>query len=222
MKLNNKIMLITYADSLGNDLNELKSVVDKYYAKAVGGIHILPFFPSSADRGFAPMQYDQVDVRFGSFENVKELSKDYYLMFDFMVNHISRSSTYFNDFKEKRKNQNIKIFLFVTKILGKWEPTQEQVDKIYKRKPRTPYIEVEFGDGTKEKIWCTFDAEQVDLNVQSPVVKEFIKNTLINMCKKGASIIRLDAFAYAVKKANTSCFFVEPDIWNLYMRLKIY
>ena len=35
------------------------------------------------------------------------------------------------------------------------------------------------------------------------------------MCKKGASIIRLDAFAYAVKKANTSCFFVEPDIWNL-------
>lgn len=47
----------------------------------------------------------------------------------------------------------------------------------------------------------------MDLNVQSPVVKEFIKNTLINMCKKGASIIRLDAFAYAVKKANTSCFF---------------
>lgn len=43
MKLNNKIMLITYADSLGNDLNELKSVIDKYYAKAVGGIHILPF-----------------------------------------------------------------------------------------------------------------------------------------------------------------------------------
>ena len=35
------------------------------------------------------------------------------------------------------------------------------------------------------------------------------------MCKKGASIIRLDAFAYAVKKADTSCFFVEPDIWNL-------
>ena len=46
MKLNNKIMLITYADSLGNDLNELKSVIDKYYAKAVGGIHILPFFIS--------------------------------------------------------------------------------------------------------------------------------------------------------------------------------
>lgn len=112
MKLNNKIMLITYADSLGKDLNELKSVV---------GIHILPFFPSSADRGFAPMQYDQVDVRFGSFENVKELSKDYYLMFDFMVNHISRSSTYFNDFKEKKEESEYKDFFYsLQRFLGKW------------------------------------------------------------------------------------------------------
>ncbi|OIJ44980.1 hypothetical protein BHE82_00225 [Rice orange leaf phytoplasma] len=35
------------------------------------------------------------------------------------------------------------------------------------------------------------------------------------MIKQGASIIRLDAFAYACKKADTSCFFVEPDIWQL-------
>lgn len=121
------------------------------------------------------MRYDQVDARFGSFEDIKELSKNYYLMFDFMVNHISRSSTYFNDFKEKRKNQNIKIFYSLQKFWENGEPTQEQVDKIYKRKPRAPYIEVEFGDGTKEKIWCTFDAEQVDLNVQSPVVKSLLK-----------------------------------------------
>ena len=28
-------------------------------------------------------------------------------------------------------------------------------------------------------------------------------------------MIRLDAFAYATKKAGTSCFFIEPDIWDL-------
>ena len=28
-------------------------------------------------------------------------------------------------------------------------------------------------------------------------------------------MIRLDAFAYATKKAGTSCFFIEPDIWEL-------
>ena len=35
------------------------------------------------------------------------------------------------------------------------------------------------------------------------------------MCRHGAAIIRLDAFAYAVKKADTNCFFVEPDTWDL-------
>ena len=28
------------------------------------------------------------------------------------------------------------------------------------------------------------------------------------------SMIRLDAFAYATKKAGTSCFFIEPDVWE--------
>ena len=52
--VNNEIMLITYADCMGNDLNDLENVLNKYLEGAVGGLHILPFFPSSADRGFAP------------------------------------------------------------------------------------------------------------------------------------------------------------------------
>lgn len=32
---------------------------------------------------------------------------------------------------------------------------------------------------------------------------------------QGASIIRLDAFAYAIKKIGTNDFFVEPEIWEL-------
>ena len=86
--MKNKIMLITYADSLGKNLGELKEVLDTYFSKAFGGVHILPFFPSSGDRGFAPLRYDVTDENLGTMEQVRELSKDYYLMFDFMVNHI--------------------------------------------------------------------------------------------------------------------------------------
>ena len=75
-----------------------------------------------------------------------------------------------------------------------------------------PYIEAEFKDGTREKIWCTFCEEQVDLDLTKEAVRNFMKDTLKNMCLKGASVIRLDAFAYAVKKKNTSCFFVEMCI----------
>ena len=216
MAVENKIMLITYADSLGRNLKELKEVLKEHFAKAVGGVHILPFFPSSADRGFAPMEYERVDPQFGSMEDVRALSREHYLMFDFMVNHISKSSKYFRDFQEKKDASQYRDFFIRYKDF--WtggEPTQEQVDLIYKRKPRAPYIEVEFQDGAREKVWCTFCEEQIDLNVGAPVVKRFIKDTLVSMCKNGASIIRLDAFAYAVKKENTNCFFVEPEIWDL-------
>ena len=216
MKLQNKIMLITYADSLGKNLNELHAVLNKHYSKAVGGVHILPFFPSSADRGFAPMRYDKVDEKFGTFEDIDGLGKDYYLMFDFMVNHISAHSEYFQDYLKNKENSEYKDFFITYKDF--WEneePTKEQVDMIYKRKPRAPYIEAEFADGSKEKIWCTFCEEQIDLDVTKQKTKDFIKKTLTDMCSHGASVIRLDAFAYAVKKADTSCFFIEPDIWNL-------
>ena len=216
MQLKNEIMLITYADSMGNNLKDLHKVLNQYYAKAVGGVHILPFFPSSADRGFAPMCYDRVDPNFGTFADVEAIGKDYYLMFDFMVNHISAHSAYFQDFLQKKDQSAYNdFFIRYSDFWENGEPTQEQVDLIYKRKPRAPYIEVEFADGSKEKVWCTFCEEQIDLDVRKDATKQFIKQTLVDMCHHGAAVIRLDAFAYAIKKPDTSCFFVEPDIWEL-------
>ncbi len=216
MKLKNEIMLITYADSMGNNLQDLHRLLNQYYQKAVGGVHILPFFPSSADRGFAPMCYDKVDPAFGTFADVEALGKEYYLMFDFMVNHISAHSVYFQDFLKKKDQSVYKdFFIRYRDFWENGEPTPEQVDMIYKRKPRAPYIEAKFADGSKEKVWCTFCEEQIDLDITKKPTRDFIRKTLQDMCQHGAAVIRLDAFAYAVKKENTSCFFVEPDIWEL-------
>ena len=67
MTLQNKINLITYPDSLGSNLLELHYVLRRYLTQAIGGVHILPFYPSSADRGFAPLTYDEVDPAFGRY-----------------------------------------------------------------------------------------------------------------------------------------------------------
>jgi sucrose phosphorylase len=75
-------------------------------------------------------------------------------------------------------------------------------------------VDAIFADGSVEKVWCTFDEEQIDINCKSETAKEFIKDNLVNLCKHGAAMIRLDAFAYATKKAGTSCFFIEPDVWD--------
>ena len=215
MQLKNEAMLITYADSLGSNLKDLQTVLQGPLKDVVGGVHILPFFPSSGDRGFAPMDYTKVDPAFGGWEDVNALAKDYYLMFDFMVNHISAQSPYFQDFLAKKDaSEYADLFIRYKNFWPNGEPTQEQVDLIYKRKPRAPYRMAEFADGTEEKVWCTFDEQQVDLDVTTPTTKKFIKNNLEFLSKQGASIIRLDAFAYANKKIGTNCFFVKPEIWE--------
>lgn len=219
--MKNEIMLITYGDSLGKNFQEMEEILQKHYEGAIGSVHILPFFPSSADRGFAPMQYDKVDEKFGDFEDLKRIGKKYDLMYDFMVNHISAHSPYYLDFKEKKEESAYKeLFIRYKDFWENGEPTKEQVDKIYKRKPKAPYVEITFADGTTEKIWCTFGEEQIDLDVKQPMTQKFIEDTIRFMCQHGAKVIRLDAFAYAVKKADTSCFFVEPEMWDLLYRIE--
>lgn len=214
-KIENKVMLITYSDSMGNNLKDLNMVLDKHFAKAIGGVHILPFFPSSGDRGFAPVDYHKVDEAFGDWADVEELAEKYYLMFDYMINHISAQSEYYKDFLQKKDESKYKdLFIRYKDFWENGEPTEEQVDVIYKRKPRAPYVDANFADGTSEKVWCTFDEEQIDINCKTETAKEFIKDNLTWLCKHGAALVRLDAFAYATKKAGTSCFFIEPDVWE--------
>lgn len=216
MNWKNEIMLITYPDSLGKNIKDLNFVLETYFKGAIGGIHILPFFPSSADRGFAPIRYDKIDEKFGDWADMESLAENYYLMYDFMINHISRQSDYFKDFVvNKDRSQYRDMFIAYRKFWPDGEPTKEDISRIYKRNPKAPYVEVTFHDGSREKIWCTFSDEQIDLNVNSDITKSFINDTILGFIKHRASIIRLDAFAFAIKKRGTNCFFVEPEIWQL-------
>lgn len=72
-----------------------------------------------------------------------------------------------------------------------------------------------FEDGSVEHLWNTFGEEQIDLDVTKEVTMEFIRKTIQHLASNGCDLIRLDAFAYAVKKLDTNDFFVEPDIWDL-------
>ena len=216
MKFKNGVMLITYANSMGNNIRELQSVLDNFFNGAIAGIHVLPFFPSSSDRGFSPVRYDIVDPEFGDWNDLARLAEKYYLMYDFMINHISSQSCYFLDFIEKKKTSlNTGMFIRYKDFWPAGEPTKEENDTIYKRKPRGPYVTVTFKDGTEEKVWSTFGDDQIDLNIQNDVTWRFIEDNLQILAGHGASIIRLDAFAYTVKKAGGTCFFEEPGVWEV-------
>lgn len=213
--VSNKIMLITYPDSLGKDLKDLNFVLSKYLDKAVSGIHILPFFPSSGDRGFAPITYDQVEPAFGDWDDIRVLSEKYYLMCDYMINHMSVRSAIYQDYLEKHEESRYKDFFIHWNKFWDGEPSKEDEDKLYKRQA-IPYIDAQFKDGTMERLWTTFSAEQIDIDcLHSEEAKKFLAQQLRSLAERGISLIRTDAMAYAAKRKGTSCFFVEPEIWDL-------
>ena len=216
MTLKNKVQLITYPDSLGHNLLELHFVLRKYLSKAIGGVHILPFYPSSADRGFAPLTYDEVDPAFGNWDDVEYIGRDFDLIVDFMVNHISRQSVFFQDYMERgQESPYADMFLSFAKLSPDGELPEDQLAKVYTRKPRPPYTLIERPDGSREKVWCTFDYEQIDLDYASPVTREVMRKFLIRLARSRPKMIRLDAFAYTTIELGTNCFFREPAVWEL-------
>lgn len=218
MALKNQVQLITYPNSLGGDLKELNYVLAKYFPDLfTGGIHILPPFPSSGDRGFAPLTYLEIDPQFGSWDDIKQIGEQHPILLDLMVNHISAKSTYFNDFLEKgRDSEFADLFITVDKIWPDGRPLQEDIDKMFLRRD-TPFSEFKIKKtGKKEKVWTTFGkttpSEQIDLDRNSPATTKLLTEFMYNFSNNNVKIVRLDAVGYVIKKRGTSCFFVEPEI----------
>lgn len=215
MNISNKIMLITYPDSMGGNLESLNHVLDKYFKGAVGGVHILPFFPSSGDRGFSPLTYDMVEPAFGDWSHIGELSKNYYLMCDMMVNHVSKRSKEFLDYLERGEESPYKdMFLDYAEFWGEGRPNEHDIEILYRRKDGEPCQEFVRKDGKKVNLWCTFTQEQIDLDIRKEATKSYLKDSVNFLASKGINVIRLDALGYVIKKRDTSCFMVEPDIWD--------
>jgi sucrose phosphorylase len=220
MPVKNKVQLVTYPNSMGGDLHSLGSTLDEFFPGLFkGGIHILPPFPSSGDRGFAPLTYAEIDPAFGTWDDIKRLGEKYDLLLDLMVNHISRQSPYFRDYQEKGEaSEWADLFIPLTKFWSDGAPKQEDLDKIFLRRPR-PYSTFEVGPGRiKTRLWTTFGhmdpSEQVDMDWRSPIFRKLLAGYLRTFGDNGVKMVRLDAVGYLVKKLGTSCFFVEPEIFQ--------
>lgn len=220
-QLKNQVQLSCYGDSIGGDLKTLKSFLDTNVKGAISGLHLLPIYPSSGDGGFAPLTYQEVDPRFGTWEDVKALGAEYDLQMECMVNHISPASKEFQDYLAKGDDSEYRdLFIDWNKLWG-GEPTDEQLQLIRTRKPEAPVIEVEMKDGSKKKLWCTFGPQQIDINPFTKPGMKFMLDSLRSLGTRGAKLIRLDAFGYATKTPGTRCFFQEPEVWHLLKDLEI-
>lgn len=191
-------ILISYGDQVqrANEmpLQTLRSFCDKYLKNVINGIHILPFYPWTSDDGFSVVDYRQIDPALGSWDDVSAM-KNFRLMFDGVINHISSKSDWFQKFLQD--DPRYKDY-FIT-IEG--NPDLSQVVR-----PRAlPLLTTVKTPSGEKKVWTTFSADQIDLNFKNPEVLLEILDVLLLYIERGATFIRLDAIAYLWKEIGTTC-----------------
>lgn len=192
-------ILITYGDQVQEPtkppLRSLAEVLGAYLEGIVSTVHILPFYPYSSDDGFSVIDYKEINPGWGEWKDVALLNKNFRLMFDAVINHISAESPWFQGFLQGDPKYS-DYFITV-------DPSTDLSDVT---RPRTSPLLTPFetAEGTKH-VWTTFSADQIDLNYENPQVLLEIIDVLLFYVSHGAEFIRLDAIAYMWKEIGTSC-----------------
>lgn len=192
-------VLITYADPLREPgvapLQSLAEFAREHLRGAISAIHLLPFYPSSSDDGFAVRDFFAVDPEVGTWEEVARLGRDFDLMFDAVFNHLSAQGDWFDRFLAGEEAFRD----FFCTVEG--EPDLSAVVR-----PRALPLLTRFEcAGGPRRVWTTFSADQVDLNFRNPEVLLAVIEVLLFYVARGARFIRLDAIAFLWKEPGTCC-----------------
>jgi sucrose phosphorylase len=199
----NDIALITYADTLHDEdqkpLKVLNAFANSHLSDVISIMHILPFFPYSSDDGFSVIDYLAVNESHGNWDDIKAISAEFKLMSDLVLNHMSSRSWWFDNYKKGLEPGK-----------GYFYEADENLDTSMVVRPRiSPLLnEVETADG-KRYVWCTFSADQVDLNFANPQVLVEFANIIYEYLQYGIKVFRLDAVAFLWKEPGTSCIHLQ-------------
>jgi sucrose phosphorylase len=201
------VQLIAYADRFGGSLSGLHEILDGPLAGLFAGVHVLPFFTpfDGADAGFDPVDHTEVDPRLGSWDEVRSLAREYTLMVDLIVNHVSADSARFRDVLARGDaSPHAGMFLTMADVYPDGADEAELVG-IYRPRPGLPFTALKLGDRPR-LVWTTFTSQQIDVNLASPDGRAYLDKVLLALAGGGVSMVRLDAVGYAIKTAGTSSF----------------
>lgn len=160
----------------------------KKFIKSIWQIHLELYischFPIYIWWWFLRCNYQAINDRLGTWEDIEEMRSETRLMFDFVCNHMSAESTWFQEYLNL--NDTYKDFIDL--------PLDTDTSSV--TRPRTSPLLTTFIDKTGKKTRMDdFSEDQVDLNFK--IQKFYWKwSIFFVLLRKGASFIRLDAVGF--------------------------
>ena len=213
--MKNKVQLIAYADRFGGStLADLHALLTGPLTGVFGGVHVLPFFLpiDGADAGFDPIDHMAVDPRLGKWDDVSALARDFDVMGDVIVNHMSTQSPQFQDYNSHGDASRYRDLFLKAEDVFPEGPQPADLAAIYRPRPGPPFTDLRLSSGRHHQFWTTFTPQQVDINVETAEGAAYLGEILARFRASGIAAIRLDAVGYAIKRAGTSCFLIPETI----------
>lgn len=193
------VMMITYGDGIRQKgktpLQALKLFMDEEMEHTVSAVHLLPMFPYTSDDGFSVRDFRKINPELGTWEDIERLQEDYDLMFDAVINHVSKSSVYFQEFL--KGNDTYRNYFIAADPDGDYS-------KVTRPRALPLLTAFETADGTCS-VWTTFSEDQIDFNYKEPKVLLEILDILLFYASKGARFLRFDAIGFAWKEEDSTC-----------------
>jgi len=192
-------VLITYADGVIKEgeatLVTLRDLLSNYFGSLSKVVHILPFLKSTSDGGFAVSSHKSLEEKFGSWEDLKNFSSKHYLMADLVLNHVSSSHPWVQQFI-KCQEPGLSNVLSPSKDLD-WK-------NVIRPRSSSLFSQINTDDGIKQ-VWTTFGPDQVDLNWLNPKMIIDFLILIITYLSNGIKWLRLDAVGFIWKEPGTTC-----------------
>ncbi len=192
-------VLITYADSTYKNgeatLITLRKLLSKHFGSLSKVVHILPFLKSTSDGGFAVSSYDSLEEKFGCWDDLKSISKNHDLMADLVLNHVSSSHPWVQQFIKSQEPGISNVF-----------SPKQNLDWSNVVRPRSSslFSQINTDDGPKQ-VWTTFGPDQIDLNWHNPKMTLEFLNLITTYLSNGIKWLRLDAVGFIWKETGTTC-----------------
>jgi amylosucrase len=196
-----------YADLFNKNLKGVTKKIPYFESLGVNFLHIMPLTTRPErenDGGYAVNSYTEIDPRFGSREDLLELTAELrqrkmFLMLDFVINHTSDEFPWARKAALGDPKYQRYYYTYPDRIIP--NEFEKSLPEIF---PQTAPGNFTWCEPMGRWVMTVFNRYQWDLNYTNP---EVFLEMLINLSDKvnmGVDVIRLDALAFLWKKIGTN------------------
>lgn len=197
-----------YTDGFAGNLEGMRERLPYLEELGVNLLHLMPMLKcprGASDGGYAVSNFRQIDERFGTLEQVRDVARDLHqrqmlLALDVVVNHTSREHAWAQKARAGDKKYQDYYYIFADREMP--DLFEETMPEIF---PENAPGNFTWDEDLQQWVMTVFHDYQWDLNYSNPDVFIEMVDIILFWANQGADIIRLDAVAFLWKKIGTTC-----------------